>query len=130
MTKLEALTKQFQSALGRMDEILREPKTTIVRDAALKRFEFSFDLAWKTLGAYLRVEKGTECSSPKECMRAGYRHGVIAYDQTWINMVDWRNDIVHEYGEDYAEDLYAKLPRVLELFQQLYRAVSPRQDSA
>ena len=124
MTKLEALTKQFQSALGRMEEILQSSKTVITCDAALKRFEFTFDLAWKTLREYLREKKGIECSSPKECMREGYRHGIIAYDRTWIDMVDWRNDIVHEYSEDYADDLYTKLPQVFELFRQLYRAAT------
>ena len=75
MTKLEAITKQFREALSRMEEILAEEKTTIIRDAALKRFEFTFDLVWKTMRAFLEEKKGVTCISPKECIREAFRQG-------------------------------------------------------
>ena len=41
MTKLEALKKQYKKALLRFEEILAEEKNDIVRDSAIKRFEFT-----------------------------------------------------------------------------------------
>jgi len=32
----------FEQALQRFREVLAEPETTVVRDAAIKRFEFTF----------------------------------------------------------------------------------------
>lgn len=32
-------------------------------------------------------------------------------------MTDWRNQIIHEYSEDAADELYARLPKILELFK-------------
>jgi nucleotidyltransferase substrate binding protein (TIGR01987 family) len=58
MTKLEALKNQYQKAVKRLDEILKEEKSDIVRDSAIKRFEFTFDLSWKLLKTYLEEEKG------------------------------------------------------------------------
>jgi hypothetical protein len=49
MTKLDALKNQYQKAVKRLDEILKEEKSDIVRDSAIKRFEFTFDLSWKLL---------------------------------------------------------------------------------
>ena len=33
----------FEQALQRFREVLAEPETTVVRDAAIKRFEFTFE---------------------------------------------------------------------------------------
>lgn len=124
MTKLDALKKQFEQALQRLEEILKEEKTMIVRDAALKRFEFVFDLAWKVMRAFLKENKGIECVSPKDCIKEAYRQGIIGYDEIWLKMCDWRNEIVHAYGEAYAENLYKQLPEVFIACRQLFGAVT------
>ena len=41
MTKLEAAIKQFENVLKRLKEVLEVPKTDIVRDSAIQRFEFT-----------------------------------------------------------------------------------------
>ena len=119
MTKIEALHTQYRKAVERLTEILRQPKSAIVRDAAIKRFEFTFDLAWKLLKARLEDEKGVSCQSPKDCFREAYRNSFIEYDDFWITMTDWRNQAVHTYGEAFAENLYGKLPETLKRFNQL-----------
>ncbi len=113
------MTKQFKLALARLDETMAQPKSEIVRDAALKRFEFTFDLAWKRLRAFLGDQKGIVCDSPKESFREGFRQGLLADDDLWIRMTDWRNRIVHEYSEDFARELYEKLPELVQAFRQL-----------
>ena len=123
MTKLESLRKQFETALERLNRVLAEPRTEIVRDAAIKRFEFTFDLSWKTMRAFLDERKGISCNSTKECIREAYRQGLIEYDVLWIQMTDWRNRIVHEYSEEFADELYEKLPKLCELFKQMEMAL-------
>ena len=123
MTRLESLRKQFETALERLNRVLAEPKTEIVRDAAIKRFEFTFDLSWKTMRAFLDERKGISCNSPKECIREAYRQGLIEYDVLWIQMTDWRNRIVHEYSEEFADEHYEKLPKLCELFKQMEMAL-------
>jgi len=56
MSKLEAIIKQYRQAIKRFEEVLEHEKSDIVRDAAIQRFEFSFDLAWKS-------EKNTTAAS-------------------------------------------------------------------
>ncbi|MFY9462991.1 MAG: HI0074 family nucleotidyltransferase substrate-binding subunit [Candidatus Sungiibacteriota bacterium] len=123
MTKLDALKKQLSAALPRMDEVVQMPKSVLVRDAAIKRFEFTFDLTWKAMRAFLEERKGFTCVSPKECTQEAFRYGLIAYDDLWMRIPDWRNQIVHEYSEEFAEDLYRELPRILLLFHQLVDAL-------
>jgi nucleotidyltransferase substrate binding protein (TIGR01987 family) len=123
MNKLEVLKIDFEKSLKKFNEILNTPVSEITRDAALKRFEFTFDLAWKTLQAYLEENKGIVCKSPKECIREAYRLGIIDYDEKWLNIFDWRNQIVHEYSEDFAEELFEKLPDVLKIFEELLKRI-------
>ena len=66
MTKLESTINQFEKALMRFQEVLTLPKTDIVRDAAIKRFEFTLDLSWKMLKAFLEDKRGIVCASPKD----------------------------------------------------------------
>ena len=41
------------AAVARLEAALAQPKTEWTRDAAIQRFEFSFELAWKTVKDYL-----------------------------------------------------------------------------
>ena len=43
----------FSRALARLGEALSAPKSDLVRDAAIQRFEFTFELAWKTMKLWL-----------------------------------------------------------------------------
>lgn len=123
MTKLEALIKQFEKALGRFREVMDMPKTDVIRDSAIQRFEFTMDLSWKMLKAFLEEKKGVICTSPKECFREAYRQGIIEYDDDWIKLVDIRNETVHTYNEKKAEEVYHQLPNALEHFKVLFKII-------
>ena len=126
MTKFDASFKQFQKALKRLHEVLGKKKSAITRDSAIKRFELTFDIAWKLAKAYLEEFEGIRCASPKECFREAYRTGLIGYSVLWIRMTDWRNKAVHTYNEKYADGLYRKLPKVLSAFRLLENSLRDR----
>ena len=119
MTKYGSLHEDFLAALTRLEEILREEKTDIIRDSAIKRFELVFDLAWKTLKAFLEEEHNLSCVSPRMCFRDAFRVGLIAHDEYWIRMPSARNYTVHVYKQALADKIYAELPRALAAFRQL-----------
>ncbi len=123
MTKSQVLQKQFQQAVSRLNEVLKEEKTDIVRDSAIKRFEFTFDLAWKLLKALLEEEKGVICASPKDCFREAYKNGIISYDEYFLEMTNWRNEIVHSYNQEFADFIYEQLPEALKHFQSLEKKI-------
>lgn len=119
MEKDEALLGQFGRAVKRLDEVLRKEKDEFIRDSAIKRFEFTFDLSWTALKAVLKERMGIVCTSPKDCLREAYKQGLIKYDDAWLAMVDLRNETAHTYKEEMAEKVYAKLQPALNLFQEL-----------
>jgi len=52
------------AALTRLREVLSQPENDVSRDAAIQRFEFCFELAWKAIQERARDE-GMDCQSPK-----------------------------------------------------------------
>lgn len=77
MTKLESIRRDFETALGRLDEVLALPKDPIIRDSAIQRFEIAFELCWKALKVFLQEEHNAVCTSPRTCFKAAFKNGVI-----------------------------------------------------
>ncbi|MDP3725476.1 MAG: HI0074 family nucleotidyltransferase substrate-binding subunit [Nanoarchaeota archaeon] len=121
MTKQEVLKKQFEKAVKRLEEVLQQPKNEFMRDSAIQRFEFTLDLAWKTIKSFLEIEKGIVCMSPKDCIREAYKQEVIEYDEFWLKMVDMRNEAAHIYSEEKAEEIYAALPESIKRFYEVIK---------
>ena len=59
------------NAAARLDEVAALPETDIVRDAAIQRFEFTFELVWKTLQLYLEHE-GFEAAGPRAVLKRAF----------------------------------------------------------
>ncbi len=119
MTKLAAVLQEFGDVLKELEEVLRMEKTGVVRDSAIKRFELTFELAWKAAKAFLEEYRNVRCASPQTCFRELYSQGFIEYDEVWTRMATWRNAAVHTYREELAEELYENLPTALKYFQTL-----------
>jgi len=108
----------FAKALARLQEALAEPETAMNRDASIQRFEFSIELAWKSIQEFLRDE-GFDCRTPKACLREAFRQDLIDDELGWIAMLDDRNLASHTYDDTFAHYLYGRLGRHLTLLQAL-----------
>ena len=100
-----------RQALKTFEEILREPKTSIVRDAAIQRFEYTFETIWKAAQSYLKVMESLDAGSPKSAMRSSHQVGLLTEEQARcaLAMADDRNLTVHTYNEALAEKIYSNL---------------------
>ena len=124
MTKLSLQTGQLKKSIGRLNEVLALPKTDIIRDSAIQRFEFCLDLAWKSLQTYLKEQKGIVVNSPKDTFREASQNQLISFSDNWIKLVDLRNETVHTYDEETAEKVYQELPSTLVHLQEILSSLS------
>lgn len=122
-TKYEALKRQLKDACLRFEEVMKEPKNDIVRDAAIQRFEFTFELVWKTLKAYLEERGARDIYFPKDAIRGAFSAGIIDDDPRWFEMIKTRNLTSHVYNEDMAEGVYNELANYLPLIKNLIKEI-------
>lgn len=102
-------------------DILREPFSLIVRDAAIQRFEYTFEAFWKFLKEYLRVKEGLVANSPKSCFREMFASGKTTEDETvrLLEMTDDRNMTSHTYKEEIADIIFGKLADYSKLIEDI-----------
>ncbi|MGH2522880.1 MAG: HI0074 family nucleotidyltransferase substrate-binding subunit [Anaerolineales bacterium] len=118
----------FESALARLIDALAQPKTEWTRDASIQRFEFTVELAWKSIMRFAQRE-GIECVSPRQAFRAAFKLGWVDDDQVWLAMLDDRNLTSHTYNETTAEELYTRLPSYRTGLSQLLERLKQLPDS-
>jgi len=126
MSKLQSLLEDFKEAIFRLEEVLEQEKNDFIRDSAIQRFEFVFDLSWKTIKAFLEEYHNATCTSPKTCFREAFHQALIEYDDFWIDIADYRNKTAHTYKKELAEEVYAILPQTLSYFQKLLETIQQK----
>ena len=83
----------------------------VERDAAIQRFEYTFETSWKTAQAYLADRELLESASPKGVIRGCFKAGMFD-EETAEKIMGIANDrslTVHTYKEEFAIQLYARL---------------------
>lgn len=68
----------------------------------VQSFEFTFELAWKTLKDYLQ-EQGLEVQFPREVIKQAFAAQLIDNGTLWIEMLDKRNELTHTYNQEQAK---------------------------
>ena len=110
MNRFDERKKDFNSAYQRLEEALQVEQNDVVIDGVLYRFEFTFELAWKTIKDYLEymgISEGT--GSPRENIKMAFQQQIISDGELWIeNMLD-RNSLTHLYDEEKSREIYEKI---------------------
>jgi nucleotidyltransferase substrate binding protein (TIGR01987 family) len=119
------LLGDFARALQRLADVLQQPETEFIRDAAIQRFEFCFELGWKAVQAAAMLE-GQECASPRAAVSTAWRNGWIGDEAAWLDMLDDRNKTSHTYREAIAREVFGAVSRHLPQLGELHRALVNR----
>jgi nucleotidyltransferase substrate binding protein (TIGR01987 family) len=116
--------QDFILATKRLAEACEQPFTSFIRDSVIQRFEFCWELGWKTLK--LRLEElGVEVLNPRDTLKEALNKGLIHDGNAWTEGQRYRNLTTHTYDEKLADQVYHYvMQQGLSLFQQLAEAVT------
>lgn len=78
------------------------------KEGFVQRFEYTVELAWKTLKDYL-MEQGFDLASPKEVIRQAFQNEIITDGEVWIEALNRRNLSSHTYNAQVLEQTLAFL---------------------
>lgn len=107
--------------VGQEDEIGYD----LYRNAAIKSFELSLETTGKLLRKALKAYGGTPRSVDalvfNDVLRHAGKHGLMELEAVsrWLEYRANRNNTAHDYGESFANETLALLPRYLEDVRQL-----------
>jgi nucleotidyltransferase substrate binding protein (TIGR01987 family) len=120
-------------ALSTLAELVGGSLTSpIVRDAAIQRFEYTFEAVWKAAQAHLQEVEGLIIGSPKGVVRLARQVGLLGEEDARLAlaMVDDRNLTVHAYNEAIAEAISQRLAGYASLIHRWIEAMAEHLDSA
>jgi nucleotidyltransferase substrate binding protein (TIGR01987 family) len=98
--------QRFQN-FDRAVALLREPferdvatLSNLEKEGTVQRFEFTVELAWKTLKDYLEYEgQVIDPVTPRNIIKEAFAAHILSDGQVWIDMLDHRNLLAHTYDE-------------------------------
>lgn len=103
----------FQDALQRLKEAVNEfnqPEASdVIRDGVIQRFEFTYELAWKTTKLYLEDSGIVDVNSPKAVIKEAFSQKLITDEKTWLLMLNDRNMTSYMYKKEMAEDIAERI---------------------
>jgi nucleotidyltransferase substrate binding protein (TIGR01987 family) len=111
--------KSLEKALLQLSDALEESESPIVRDACLQRFEFCYELLWKTLKVFLDDIHGVRAVSPRQVFKEAFALSIIDEELTFVEMIESRNTLSHTYNEEQATKIYVKCADYLEAMKNV-----------
>jgi nucleotidyltransferase substrate binding protein (TIGR01987 family) len=94
----KALAKLKQVAADRVLDSLSE----LEKEGLIQRFEYTFELAWKTLQDLLEYKGYQDLKGPNPALEQSLKDGYIADEKGWRNMKKSRELTSHTYDDETA----------------------------
>ena len=119
--------EHYVSALAQLEQAVaiyqKSHQDALYRDGLIQRFEFTVELAWKSIKEYLE-DQGctTPIATPRAVLKEAFAAGVIQNAEAWNKVITARNVTSHVYDEQTAIDVAEQISNdFLPLLQELRR---------
>ena len=114
MNKISFVTKDgidispLLIAYGQFHSAIKTAKTDLEKAGTIQYFEFTYELAWKSLKRILKT-RGKELNSPKTVFREAALEKLIDDPELWFDFMENRNETVHTYNKQIADKIFNRL---------------------
>lgn len=114
--------RNYSKALGQLELFISKGELNSMEEQGLiKAFEYTFELAWKTLQDFLREQGYPDIAGPRPTIEQSFQDGYIADGEGWMRMQRSRNLTSHTYNEDTATEIAAMIKtEYIQLFRSLF----------
>jgi nucleotidyltransferase substrate binding protein (TIGR01987 family) len=130
--RFQNFERAFSLLRTAMEERPPEKFNQLELEGLVQRFEYTFELAWKTLKDYLEYEGiALPEVTPRAVLKAAYAAKIIDDGQTWIDMLAHRNLMSHTYDcEKFEQAVAALRARYLDAFDRVYKSLKKKRTQA
>ena len=124
----------FKKALASLNRALQRSQTAPgdeeLRDAVIKRFEYTYELAWKSLKRQLEQEAPTPAQidqfSYRDLLREAAQAGIITQVERWMDYREAHNITSHTYDDLKAQQVYDVVINFFQDASELLKALEER----
>ena len=99
----------YSKALNRLKDAVElrkeRPLSDLEKQGLIQGFEFTHELAWKTIKDFYEYQGETEIQGSRDASRLAFRFGLIEDGEVWMDMIKSRNLTSHTYEEKIAEKI-------------------------
>ena len=119
--RLDNFEKAYLTLTQALERIKMTPEDELLRAGFIQTYEFTLELAWKTLGNYLEDQGFSEINSPKKVIRTAFSEGYIKDGEMWLQALEDRNLTVHTYKKELAQKVASDIKnRYFAIIRDLY----------
>ncbi|MGV3558271.1 nucleotidyltransferase substrate binding protein [Larkinella arboricola] len=95
----------YKRVLAQLNKFIDKGELNELEEQGLiKAFEYTFELAWKTLQDFLRNKGYIDIAGPKPVIEQAFQDGYID-GFAWVRMHKSRNLTSHTYNEETADEI-------------------------
>ncbi|GAA4465888.1 nucleotidyltransferase substrate binding protein [Nemorincola caseinilytica] len=99
----------FKKALAKLGEVALQENiddlSDLEKEGMIQRFEYTFELAWKTLQDLLRYKGYLDIAGPNPVLERSLKDGYISGENAWRRMKKSRELTSHTYNSDTADEI-------------------------
>lgn len=95
----EKAYNQLSDAVVRFDTL-----DDLAKEGLVQRFEYTFELAWKTLKDFLESQ-GEDVKFARDVIKKGFNTEIIVKGEVWLEMLQKRNLMAHTYNENHFNEV-------------------------
>ena len=106
--RFQNFDKAFKRLTDAIQIIRNDPDNVLLQAGLIQTYEFTFELAWKTLKDYLEME-GFTVPSPRATLRQAFQCGYIQQGDVWLKALNDRNLTAHIYDDEVAKEVIADI---------------------
>jgi nucleotidyltransferase substrate binding protein (TIGR01987 family) len=111
----------YQKAFLQLELAVKQASyNDLEEEGMIQRFEYCFELAWKTLQDLLEYKGYLDIRGARPVLEQSFQDGYISKGEEWLKMLKNRNLSTHTYNKKIAAELIKTIKnKYFKLFQDL-----------
>ncbi|MFK7899662.1 MAG: nucleotidyltransferase substrate binding protein, partial [Cyclobacteriaceae bacterium] len=105
-TRWKQQLDNYERALTQLRKFIKKGSLNELEEQGLiQAFEYTHELAWKTLKRFLEEKGITTIYDSRDTTREAFQKGLLEDGELWMEMIVSRNKSTHTYNQDTATEL-------------------------
>jgi nucleotidyltransferase substrate binding protein (TIGR01987 family) len=100
-----------------------------LKNGVAQKFEYTFELCWKCIKDFLKLQEGIDEATPKKIVKAFYLSGYVVEDDylALLQAIDDRNRLSHVYDEAAFAEILTRISQHASLIGRVVAVLENKQ---